>query len=537
MQENLLLFSPMEKLRLSDDPAALAPFSGVTALRGEEAAFQAAVLGDGEFDVSVQAGSGVTVEVFRVGDVPCGMPAYPQPERHDADYIATETGLFPDVLFPLGNGKLTVGKRAVLWVSLHVAGDAPAGLQTVTLRVGGKTAEFALKIIPAKLPAQTLTFTQWFHVDCIALLHRVAVYSEAHWDLIGKYMRCAAEHGINMILTPVLTPALDTAVGGERPCTQLVNVTCTNGAYAFDFARLHRWVDLARESGIEKFEISHLFSQWGAKFAPNIYATVDGVYKRLFGWETPAAAPEYAAFLQALLPALLEEFKKLGVPGENLMFHISDEPEERDLEPYHAAKQIVEPLLTGYTVRDALSSFRLYTEGVVGNPIVSTDHITPFLEHDVPGLWTYYCCVQGVEVGNRFLAMPSYRNRILGVQFWKHRISGFLHWGFNFWFTQYSLAVIDPFQTTDAGGAFPGGDAFSVYPGEEGPLCSLRLKIFKMALQDLAALQLLESRIGYENTLELLGEGSGMSFSEYPRSVSYLPDLRERVNRRITETL
>ena len=143
------------------------------------------------------------------------------------------------------------------------------------------------------------------------------------------------------------------------------------------------------------------------------------------------------------------------------------------------------------------------------------------------------CCGQCVDVGNRFLAMPSNRNRILGVQMWKYHITGFLHWGYNFWNSQLSKAVIDPFKVTDAGGAFPGGDGFSVYPGENGPLPSLRQKVFAMALYDMRALSLAEEKLGRESVLKLLGDGESMTFANYPRTSSYLPDLRERVNEAI----
>ena len=215
------------------------------------------------------------------------------------------------------------------------------------------------------------------------------------------------------------------------------------------------------------------------------------------------------------------------------MFHISDEPSEEHKADYLKAKAVVEPYLPGCILRDALSSYDYYTEGLVKHPVVATNHITPFIENDVPDLWAYTCCGQCVDVGNRFLAMPSNRNRILGVQMWKYHITGFLHWGYNFWNSQLSKAVIDPFKVTDAGGAFPGGDGFSVYPGENGPLPSLRQKVFAMALYDMRALSLAEEKLGRESVLKLFGDGESMTFANYPRTSSYLPDLRERVNEAI----
>src|SRR5690606_38890715 len=99
-------------------------------------------------------------------------------------------------------------------------------------------------------------------------------------------------------------------------------------------------------------------------------------------------------------------------------------------------------------------------------------------------------------VSNRFFSLPSVRNRIIGVQLYKFGIQGFLHWGFNFWYSQYSVKAIDPFRVTDAGGAFPSGDAFVVYPGPEGPLDSIRWEVFREALQDMRALELLEQLAG-----------------------------------------
>ena len=103
--------------------------------------------------------------------------------------------------------------------------------------------------------------------------------------------------------------------------------------------------------------------------------------------------------------------------------------------------------------------------------------------------------------------MPSARNRILGWQLYRHQIEGFLQWGYNFWFTFLSRRFIDPYAVTDSGEAFPSGDSFIVYPGENGePVPSIRQLVFHEALQDMRALQLLESRIGREAAAQWLDQ-------------------------------
>ena len=150
------------------------------------------------------------------------------------------------------------------------------------------------------------------------------------------------------------------------------------------------------------------------------------------------------------------------------------------------------------------------------------------------GRWMadYYCCSQEQKVPNRFIAMPSRRNRIMGVLSYVYDLAGFLQWGFNFYFSQYSRKLIDPFASTDSDGAFPAGDPFLVYPGQGGkPLDSIRHEVFYDGLQDLRALRLLESKIGREAVLALIGEH--LTMEEYPRRDEWLRGMRERVYREL----
>ena len=167
------------------------------------------------------------------------------------------------------------------------------------------------------------------------------------------------------------------------------------------------------------------------------------------------------------------------------------------------------PLIEGCHHMDALSDYDFYREGVVERPVVATNHIAAYLEAKVENLWCYYCCGQGYRVSNRFFALPSVRNRIIGVQMYKNNIAGFLQWGYNFYYTQLSVRMVDPYHETDAGAAFPSGDAFTVYPYEDGAAPSLRQKVFGNALEDLRLLNLLEEKIGRDRTVELLERVAG----------------------------
>lgn len=540
--------SSLEKV-FADEPLKAPEFKQASALKGEVYSFQVAYHTEARHGyIRVRAESDLPSPVFvrRVGLSPSEYPI--QRGKGEVDNLLRDKpGLYPDPLYPIAEGeafRLLPDQWRAVWVTAEIGEDVPAGKYDIRVHFEMESGEhlatetFQLEVINAKLPPQKLIHTEWFHTDCLAVYYNVEVFSEEHWRRIEQYVETAVKHGINTILTPLFTPPLDTAVGGERPTVQLVDVVKNGDRYTFGFDKLDRWIELCQSKGIQNFEMSHLFTQWGAAHAPKIMAVEDGVEKRIFGWETDAAGEQYRNFLDQFLPEIVKYVKNKGLEN-NVFFHVSDEPRLEHLESYRAAKEAVVHHLEGFTIMDALSSVEFYRQGLVRNPIPANNHIDDFIAENVPNLWTYYCVSQFQKVSNRFFAFPSARNRIIGMQLFKFDIVGFLHWGYNFWFTQFSLKAIDPFKVTDAGGAFPSGDPFLVYPGEDGPIESIRMEVFYEALQDLRALQLLESLVGKEKALELI-EGDleeKLTFDRYPTEAEWLLKKREQINRAIAEAV
>ncbi len=128
----------------------------------------------------------------------------------------------------------------------------------------------------------------------------------------------------------------------------------------------------------------------------------EGRQQQVFGWDTDAAGEEYRFFLMEFLPRLKAYLQKKDVL-EHTWFHVSDEPGMKDLDSYRSAVQCMHSGLGDCRFLDALSDFEFYRLGLVEHPVVASDHLEPFLEAEIPDLWTYYCCVQGVDVSNRFL--------------------------------------------------------------------------------------------------------------------------------------
>ena len=545
------IVSSLEKCFIEDLPGKKPRLEELTAYRNERFSFQLVYRMSGvpsQFRgfAGISIDSDIEFTVRTVEQVPVLMPVFPS--ACDDDYIKKTPGLYPDPLIPLLHKGTAVPvceeETRALWIEAAPGEGMKPGAHkvTVTLTLGEERlfeGSLNVTVIDADLPSQELLYTEWFHCDCLASYYNVPVFSEKHWKIIEDYARVAAENGMNMILTPVFTPPLDTHVGGERLTVQLVDVKVTENGYEFGFRRLKRFIRVCRRAGITHFEISHLFTQWGAAHAPKIIARVNGEEKRIFGWETDSTGPEYRAFLSAFIPELLAVLKSEGV-DKNCRFHVSDEPSAAQLPVYKEAKKGVASLLEGYPIMDALSSVEFYREGIIEHPIPSCDHIEAFYEAGVPELWTYYCCGQHTDVPNRFIAMPSCRNRIIGFLFYKYDVKGFLQWGYNFYNDQGSYDAINPYLSAACGYFTQAGDGFSVWPAQDGTAYeSIRIRVFAEALDDLRALRLCESIYGREYTLSLIEEGleRPLKFADYPKDPGYILETRKRIDRAVAEGL
>jgi len=549
------LTSSLEKPMTSDTINKFPPLKRVSVLKGERLSFQVLLTNIDECltwrgvagKVSLSGELSKYASVRDLAYVPIAHPTLQHDKAWwlDDNYVSKNPGIFPDLLRPLhSDGRVFIPNSLLtaLWVEVNVPKKIKAGEYTLTVTVNvddeddcnkiSLSETLTLELINAALPDDEIYYTNWFHCDCLASYYNVKMWSRRHWEIIENFMRVAKKNGINMIYTPLLTPPLNTAVGGERPTTQLVGVTVTNGKYSFDFTLLDKWVKLCDKVGFKYFEINHLFTQWGASHAPKVMATVDGEKRRIFGWETDSHGEEYVRFLREMLGAFISHMKKSG-NDKRLFFHISDEPRAGQIESYRKAKESISDILEGYVVMDALSHLDFYLDGSCDNPIPANNRIAPFIEAKVKNLWTYSSCTQATGVSNRFIAMPGWRNRSIGFQMYKYGIVGFLHWGYNFYFNQHSKNLINPYVQGDGDLWIEPGDAFSVYPDMDGTaLESTRIITFFEALQDLKAMKLCEKYYGKEIIVKIIDEAIGcdVTFHDCATSAAQIIEIREKIN-------
>lgn len=455
----------------------------------------------------------------------------------DDYYISTQTGVFPDLLKPFGKKGLVLScnQWRSVWVTIHSEKGIPAGKYNLAIEVidpeQGLLAQktYALEVLQERLPACDLKLTNWMHYDCIAQKHGVELFDEGFYKIFEKYLEAYTLSGQNMLLTPLFTSPLDTLVGGERQTMQLVDVQKTAQGYVFDFARLKKFITFAMERGIKYIEFAHLFTQWGGECCPKIMAQTENGYEKIFGWETQSTSAEYVAFLEAFLPKLLICIEELGIK-DKCYFHLTDEPKMEHLETYKKCREMVKRYIKDCPIIDAISHYDFYEQGLVDIPVAITDSYPAFKEHNVSNMFVYYCCIPcDGYYSNRALAMPLQRTRILGWQLYASGVQGFLHWGFNFYNTAYSLEEVDPYADTTAGGMFPSGDSFIVYPAKDGVLMTMRAECICEAVQDYQLCMLAEKQIGKQAVQNLLQCCGIDAYNVYPRSVRIHKEIRRKL--------
>jgi hypothetical protein len=175
-------------------------------------------------------------------------------------------------------------------------------------------------------------------------------------------------------------------------------------------------------------------------------------------------------------------------------------------------------------IMDALSDIRYGREKLTDIPIPIVSSAQKYIDENIPH-WVYYCCAPRGQWLNRFMDTPLTKVRMSGWIFYRLRAQGFLHWGYNYWHYMEQERLTDPF-TMATGGDWPGiphGDPFLVYPGENGPIDSIRHEVFAESLQDFAILQ----TAGVKFDDAMLSEIQ--TYAKFPRSEKWIDERMRKV--------
>jgi len=517
-------------------PARRRPTVAIEAALNERFSFQLVIRNDVRLDgkpkqddpvaisIRAEAPEGWEVRIRRVGYVPM-LHRNTGTAEEETDGRGMIPGYVPDPLFDETGMSLPANETHAFWFSVKPARGVKPGRQAISAILsvvgqGEQTRTLTVNLHDVVIAKRRgFRVTNWFYNDALLDFHGCTAFDETYWSILPKYLANMAAHGQDMVYVPMFTPPLD---GVKRP-TQLLRVKRKGrDQYQFDWQDVRRYVSLAKKAGMETFEWSHLFTQWGVKNALRIYHG-QGVDERLL-WkpETEATSTTYRRFLSQFLPSF-HGFLKTEKILSRSYFHLSDEPHgDEHRENYRKARELLRELAPWMKVMDALSEIQYAKAGLTDIPVPSISTALDFLADGIPS-WCYYCCGPRGPFVQRLLDTPLAKIRMNGWLFYRWPFQGFLHWGYNYWYRSQTRNKIDPFVVQD-GLKWPGwayGDCFMVYPGKNGPLDSIRWEVFAESLQDYALLQTLGVD---QNSLPEI-----RSFDDFPKSVEWIDRTRQRL--------
>jgi len=424
----------------------------------------------------------------------------------------------PDPLLEGSIIDIREGETQPIWITAFIPSNAPAGdydgeIVVISARMNS-TISIALHVYPVTLTSErNLWLTNWFNAYGVATSHRITAWSEEHWLLIEKYARMMADHRQNVIITPIF---------------DLIKfIRDPNGSLRCDFSNFDRWVELFMRAGVTgRIEGGHLAgrSDWNAIDFDSPVITVynpDGsVAYTQASMKTTSA--DYYNFLAQFLPRLQQHLNDRGWTSSYIQ-HLADEPISANSASYRILAGYVRQLAPKLKRLDANQDVDLIGALDIWVPILHEFDLQQdfYAQRRDAGeeTWFYTCLAPTGRYPNRFIDYPLIKARILHWINFRYNLSGYLHWGLNYWSG-------DPFKDIEPSN-LPPGDAFIIYPGDDGPLSSIRFETLRLGVQDFELLKALEKIDPMK--ARSLAETVVKSLTEYERDVSNFNEARRKL--------
>jgi len=374
-------------------------------------------------------------------------------------------GLWPDPLVPFSSLKVKKDSLETIWVELFIPADSSAGTYKGEIILQANNSHsfkvfVSLKVWNFSLPEEQVVRTAtWDSLDRLKLKYG----NERLSEIYRKYCECFLEHKINPLKV---------------------------GQHFFkdtDYSVVNSNIEFCLERGLKVFEIPPLKDEKLKKYVAHL---------RKKGW-----------------------LKKtmIWVPG-------FDEPVPEEYQPFCRTSEEIRKVAPGLKI--FMSGFpnpELYGAVDIWYSFLMTEDWRYNRECQRRGEEIWWCRCSSVKINeyqrpayeypsNVCIDTEAINYRIIYLMGFKYGVDGFSFWAGNYWperkddraWLKWKPGDVWPCAVSPHPPPWAGmnnGDGYVVYPGEDGPLPSIRLKVMRDGIEDYEYLYILKNLLG-EKTIK-----------------------------------
>lgn len=432
----------------------------------------------------------LSIKVKTVGYVPTKKPYY------RTSYV----GLWPDPLIEKDKFDVQSGDIQVLWVTIYIPEDTPAGEYKGLIEV--KPENDATKNIPLNIYIWDFNLPKGSHLKTAFDFYEHFVpkfytrtKGEPYEDWKERIRNVIEDYYISML---------------EYKISPILNLEPLSND--FD-ERIDKYLD----SGIDAFSIGKYGGSFGNNWPKNKDSHLISLYRKY------AQVLRGKNILDRAYLYIWDE-GKIGNPRVKEIAEIihQADPELKNMVCYHGFWNPEKDLEWGKDID--IWCFQ------IANYDKDKKEKLEALEKEI---WMYVSGPSG-PYPNIAIDFPSIDARIIPWMCWKHNIKGFLYWCVNF-------TRVNPFEDAMNTDWQQNGNGLLYYPGENGPVASLRLELIRDGIEDYEYLYLLKKlyeeiptqgidknkKKEIENLLSL--KSFVNSLSDYQKEPQALYKMRERI--------
>lgn len=371
-----------------------------------------------------------------------------------------------DALKPLTEPETPDGTRLALYLCAEAAADeTPEEYSgTLTVTVGADKAELSVRctvhapVVPP--PAQArLSMLNFFDYDGPVRQHGLVRGGADYWQAFRSYVRAQ----LDMRCTHILLPPGEAVYRDGAPA-------------GFDFSFAQQAGRIALEEGAAFLCGGHVahWHEWDdSEYYPNWDST------------TGVSTPQGYLQLRLYFSQWAQVIRANGWQGR-ITQALADEPQTHNDKTYRVLAAICRKFLPGVPILDAVETTNL--GGGVDIWVPKQDTYEKWREEytalQAAGeeMWFYTCAFPAGPAMNRSMDLPLAVSRTVLWMGALYRLSGFLHWGFNYYIGD---DIWHSACCPHKGALLPAGDAHIVYPGKDGrPWRSMRFEAQRAGAED-----------------------------------------------------